>query len=149
MVEIILIDQLECNWHACVAIGHVLAAARAYPLITQVGRFVESEFEVDRIGRNNSGQQRRISACAAGDKIAWRYPPIANAAIHRGAQFSELHVELSLTHRCLVIAYRSLRVTKRLCTLLERLISNGLVAYKLLATGIVRLGKRDVGLCLH
>ena len=118
-------------------------------LVTKIGGFIESELEINRIGRNNSGKHRRVAAGAAGNKIARRDAPVANAAIHRRAQFGELHVELGLAYGRLVVAHRSLGVTESLRALLEGLIGDRLVAHELLAARIVGFGVGQIGLRLH
>ena len=77
---------------------------------------------------------------AAGDEIARRHAPVADAAGHRRAQFGELQVELGLAHRRLVRRHRRLGVALGLRALLEHLLGDGLVAHELLAAREVGLG---------
>ena len=139
---------MSATWHAGVAAGDILPGL-GQPLVAQIRRFVEGEFEIDRIGRHDGGEQRGVAAGAAGDKIARRDAPVADAAVDRRAQFGEFQVELGLAHRRLVVADRGLGVAERLRALLEGLIGDGLVAHELLAARVVGFGKGEIGLRLH
>ena len=87
---------------------------------------------MDRIDRNDGGKQRCVAAGAPGHKVAGRNAPVADAAIHRRAQFGKFHIEFGLTHGGLVIAHRGLGVAEGLRALLEGLVGDGLVAHQLL-----------------
>ena len=88
MVEIVLVDQLERHLHAGAAAGDVVAGLRQ-PLVAQERRLVEGEFEIDRVGRHDGGEQRGVAAGAAGDEIARRDAAVADAAVDRRAQLGE------------------------------------------------------------
>ena len=59
---------------------------------------------MDRIGRDDGGEQRGVAAGAAGDEVAGRDAPVADAAVDRRAQFGEFQIELGLAHRRLAVA---------------------------------------------
>ena len=96
MHEILLVEQLERDVDAALAARHLLAAVRE-TLVAQIGRFVEGEFEADRIERHDGGQHRGVAGRAAGDEIARRNAAVADAAGDRRAQLGEFEVELRLT----------------------------------------------------
>ena len=77
-----------------------LAPPRARPdarrEIAQVRRLIHGELEPDRIDRDDRREQRRGAARAAGDEIADRHAPVADAAGDRRLEFRELQVELRL-----------------------------------------------------
>src|SRR5689334_17848229 len=49
VIKIVFVNKLERDLHTSIPAGHVLAAIFRQPLITQIGRFIEGEFEVDGI----------------------------------------------------------------------------------------------------
>ena len=101
MLEIAFVDQLERHLHAMPRLATSWPAVRQ-PLVAKVGGLIEGEFETDRIGRHDGREQRRVAAGAAGDQIAGRHAPVADAAVDRRAQLGEFQVELGLPHRRLV-----------------------------------------------
>ena len=149
VIEVILVDELEGNRHAGIAAGDILSAVPGEPLVAQIRRLIEGELEMDRIDRDDSGEQRCVAAGATGHKIAGRNAPVADAAIHRRAQFGEFQIEFGLTHGRLVVAHRGLGVAEGLRALLEGLVGDGLVTHQLLAARIVGLGEGHIGLRLH
>ncbi len=149
MIEVLLVDQLESHLHAGIAARHVLTSAFCQTLVAQVRGLIEGEFEIDRVGRYDGRKQCRVAGRAAGDEIAGRHAPVADAPIHRCAQFGELHIKFRLPHGCLVCAHRRFGIAERLSALLEGLIGDGLVAYKLLSARVVGLREGEIGLRLH
>ena len=139
VVEVVLVDQLERHLNAGVAAGDVLSAVFGKTLVAQIRGLIEGEFETDRIGRHDGGEQRRVAARAAGDQVARRHAAVADAAVDRRAQLGELQVELGLPHRRLVRRHRRLGVALGLRALLERLLGDGLVAHELPARAYSRL----------
>src|SRR3954447_12187782 len=80
--EGVLVDQLEFHRRGEAAmrrVGLVLRPTR----IAQVGGLIDGELEANGIDRFD-GRQQRGAHCAAGDEIADRDAPVANAAVDRG-----------------------------------------------------------------
>ena len=93
--------------------------------------------------------KRRVAGGAAGDQVAGRDPPVADAAVDRRAQFGEFDVERRLTHGRLVVVHGGLRVAEGLRALLEDLVGDGLVVHQLLAARVVGLGEGEIGFGLR
>ena len=92
-------------------------------LVAQVGGLVEGELETDRIDRHDGGEQRGGAAGAAGDQVALRHAPVADAAGDRGPELGEFEIELGLLDQRLVGRDRGLRVAKGLRALIEDLLA--------------------------
>ena len=145
VLEVGLVDELERDRNAGAAAGDV-AAVLGEPLVTQIGGLVEGELEMDRVGRHDGCQQ-----CGGGDRsprhhIAWRYAAVADAAVHRRAQFGELEIELGLAQRRLGAADGGLRIAERLRALLKGLFGDGLCRHQRLAALEIGFGIGKIGL---
>src|SRR6185437_12105013 len=66
--EVLVVDQLErdVDARAAAAAGDVVAVRR-HALVAQIRRLVEGELEVDRILRDDGGEQRGVAGGAAGN----------------------------------------------------------------------------------
>ena len=71
---------------------------RATPVVPQQRSLVEGEFEPDRIGGHDGGEQSRI-ATTRRHQVSGRDAAVADAAIDRRAYLGEFEIELGLAHR--------------------------------------------------
>ena len=110
----------------------VLAAARA---ARSADSDASSKVNSKRIGSVETMVASNVvlPAGAAGDEIAGRHAPVADAAADRRAQFGEFQIELGLPHRASLAATCGLGVALGLRALVEHLLGDGLVAHQLLA----------------
>ena len=81
-----------------------------------------------------------LPVSAAGDEIARRDAPVADAAGDRRAQFGELQVELGLLDRSLLRRDLGLRGPVRLRALIEQLLGDGALAHQRLRA--LQIGSR-------
>ena len=89
-----------------------------HSLLLQVGRLVHVEIDVDRIERDDRGQQGR-AAVAALHEIADADEMAADAAVDRRRDMGEFEIELGRLQRALGLDLGGLRRLQRLAALVD------------------------------
>ena len=94
------------------------AALEPKLVVLQVGRFIHIEIDVDRIERDDRGEQRGI-ALAALDEIADADQMAADAAGHRRENVGEFDIELGSLQRAFGLRLRGVRRLQGLAALVD------------------------------